>query len=201
MRHKLGVGSAGGLMIAAIVAFAPPAARADAGIPMLPVQYPELLLYVLPVILIEGVYLKHHLNTRMRRTMVAMTVINLITVALGYPLAWVLYKALDWMFVFPPAGTAVFANLWRVPVWISIKMFPGWAGLHQELWPVLAVWVVLLIPSFLLTGLVKSWLLEWYDLLNYGGNTRAAVWMANRYSYFFLTVTGCVLLYSIYSHM
>jgi hypothetical protein len=201
MRHKLGFGTAGGLIIAAIAAIFPPAAHADAGVPMLPVQYPELLLYVIPVILIEAVYLRRQLHTRLRRTVIAIAGINLMTVALGYPLAWGIYKLLDWMFGFPPVSTPLFTNIWRMPLWISAKMFPAWAGLRQEMWPVLAVWVALLIPSFLLTGLVKSWLVEWYDLLNYKGNTRPAVWMANRYSYFFLTVTGCVLLYVMYSNM
>lgn len=201
MRHKLGVGTAGGLMIAAIAAFVPPAAHADAGIAMLPVQYPQLLLYILPVILIEVVYLERQLNTRVRRTIIAITGINLVTVALGFPLAWSMYKVLDWMFGFPAATTPVVTNVWNVPLMIAVKIFPAWAGLRQEVWPVLAVWVVLLIPSFLLTGLVKSWLVEWYDLLDCKGSTRAAVWMANRYSYFFLTVTGCVLLYMMYSKM
>jgi hypothetical protein len=201
MRHKLAPALGGALTIAAIVAFLPPAAHADAGIPMLPVQYPQLLLYILPVILIESLYLKRQLNTRLRRTTIAITLVNLMTVGLGYPLAWGMYKVLDWMFGFPPVTTPVFMNMWKVPVWISVKMFPAWAGLRQEVWPVLAVWVALLIPSFLLTGLVKAWLVDWYGLLNYKGNTRPAVWMANRYSYFFLTVTGCVLLYMIYSRL
>lgn len=188
-------------MIAAIAVICPPAAHADAGIPMLPVQYPELLLYILPVILIEAVYLKRQLNTQMRRTMIAVAGVNLMTVALGYPLAWLMYQAMNWMFGLPPDPTPLFTHLWRVPVWISVKMFPAWAGLRQEMWPVLAVWVALLIPSFLLSGLVKAWLVEWYDLLNFKGNTRPAVWMANRYSYFFLIVTGCVLLYRMYSSM
>jgi hypothetical protein len=201
MRRKLGAGWAGGLAIAATVAFWPPAAHADAGIPMLPVQYPELLLYVLPIILIEALYLKRQLKTRWRRTLIAATVVNLVTVALGYPLAWGIYKILDSLFGFPVLGTSVFMNMWRLPVWVSAKMFPAWAGLPQGIWLVLAAWVVLLIPSFLLSGLVKSWLVEWYDLLNYKGKARRAVWTANRYSYFFLTVTGCVLLYMVYSQM
>jgi len=188
-------------MIAAIVAFLPPAAHADAGIPMLPVQYPELLLYIIPVILIETLYLKRRLSTRLRRTAIAVTMVNLMTVALGYPLAWGLYRALDWTFGFPAVQRSLFRNMWQVPVWISGKMFPAWVGLPQEIWPVLAVWVALLIPSFLLSGLVKAWLVEWYDPLNYNGNVRPAVWTANRYSYFFLTVTGCVLMYMVYSQM
>lgn len=201
MRPKLGIGLVGGMAIAAIVAFLPPAAHADAGIPMLPVQYPELLLYILPVIAIEAAYLMRQLKTPMRRTTMAVTLVNLTTVALGYPLAWAMYKLLDWMFSFPPVSTPMFTNLWRVPVWICLKMFPAWAGLHQEVWPVLAVWVVLLLPSFLLSGFVKAWLMRLYDLLNFKGNTRPAVWMANRYSYLFLAVTGCVLLYVIYSRL
>lgn len=201
MRPKQGVRLVGGLTVAAIVSLLPPAAHADAGIPMLPVQYPELLLYVLPVILIETVYLSRHLHTQWRRTAIALTVANMLTVALGFPLAWGIYKLTNWMFGFPPITTSIFSNMWRVPVWIAIKMFPAWAGLRQEAWPVLAVWVVLLLPSFLLSGLVKAWLVQWYDLLNFKGNTRPAVWTANRYSYLFLIVTGCVLLYVVYSRL
>lgn len=201
MRHKLGFGWAGGLAVVAGVALLPQAAHADAGVPMLPVQYPELLLYILPVILIEALYLMWRLGTRFRRTLIAAAGVNLVTVAMGYPLALAMYRLLDWMFGFPPGHTHVFSNLWRVPVWISLRMFPGWAGLRQEMWPVLAVWVALLLPSFLLSGLVKAWMVEWYDLLHYKGNTRPAVWTANRCSYLFLVVTGCVLLYRMYSQM
>lgn len=197
MRHKRGVVLGGGLIAAAVV-FLPQAAHADAGIPMLPVQYPEILLYILPVVLMETISLQRQLKTPMRRTAIAVTLVNLVTVALGYPLAWAMYRMLDWMFGFPPVATPIYTNLWKVPVWISVKMFPAWAGLHEGVWPVLAVWVALLIPSFLLSGFVKAWLVQWYDLLNFKGNTRPAVWTANRYSYFFLVVCGCVLLYLTY---
>ena len=188
-------------MIAASVAFLPPAAHADAGIPMLPVGYPELLLYILPVILIEGIYLKLQLKTRLRRTMVATTIVNLIAMAMGYPLAWAIYQVLNRVFVFPPLQTSLYTHMSEIPLWISSRIFPAWNGLRGEIWPALAVWVTLLIPGFLLSGIVKAWLVDWYDLLGAKGRTRPAVWAANRYSYLFLTMTGCVLLYMIYSQM
>lgn len=195
MRHKLRAGFVGGLLTAAIVALSPPAAHADAGIPMLPVQYPQILLYIIPIIVIEAVYLRRHLNVKMRRTVIAVTTVNLVTVGLGYPLTWGMYKALDGVIGFPASPDPVFTRVWQLPMWVAVRLFPSWTGPAQGIWPVLAVYVLLLLPGFVLSGIVKSWLINWYDLLNFRGNTKMAVLVANRYSYFFLAVTGCVLLY------
>jgi hypothetical protein len=41
--------------------------------------------------------------------------------------------------------------------------------------------------------------LHGYDLLNFRGNVKSAVWMATRLSYMFLATAGCVVLYLIYT--
>lgn len=189
------------MLTAAILACFPALAHADAGIPMMPVQYPELLLFILPVVLIETIYVQQALDTPGRRTAVAITGVNLFTMAMGYPLAWAIYEILNRMVGFPPGKTQVFTNLWWVPVWVALRAFPAWSGLHQAVWPVITIYVLLLLPGFLLSGLVKAWMVDWYDLLNYRGNPRPVVWRANRYSYLFLAVTGCVLLYQAYTHL
>jgi hypothetical protein len=43
--------------------------------------------------------------------------------------------------------------------------------------------------------------MDGYDLLSFKGSAREAVWTANRYSYIFLAVVGCVLLYRAYAQM
>lgn len=201
MPWKLRTGFAGGLLTAAILAFCPALAHADAGIPMMPVQYPELLLFIIPVVLIEAVYVQGALGTPGRRTFVAILGVNLFTMALGYPLAWGLYQLLDKLVGFPPTATHVFSNLWWVPIWIAVRAFPAWSGLHQAVWPVIMIYVLLLLPGFLLSGLVKAWMVDGYDLLNSRGNARSVMWRANRYSYAFLTVAGSVLLYQTYMHL
>lgn len=186
----------GGLFLAAFLILFAPAARADAGIPMMPVRYPEILLFLVPVIAIETIYLKRHLQAQWRRTFVAVAGLNIVTMGMGYPLAYGIYAGLNWSLHFPEGMAEVFTRMGWLPLWLCVRLFPGWTGLQQGgSFPVLATFVVLLLPSFLLSGLVKAWLIDWYDLLNFGGSSRNAVWVANRLSYLFLVVVGCMILY------
>jgi len=191
---------AGSLLFVAGLIFLPVRAHADAGIPMMPVRYPANLLYLVPVIAIEVAYLKAALNARWRRTILAVSGVNVVTMALGYPLAYGLYLALNSYFQFPQGTIDVFGQIGSLPLWLSSRLFPEWTGLEQGVWPVLVTFVLLLVPSFILSGLVKAWLVEWYDLLAYRiSSPRPAVWIANRLSYMFLIVAGCVVLYLTYS--
>jgi hypothetical protein len=193
---------AGGLLVAAFLLIFPPSACADAGIPMMPVRYPELVLFLLPVIVIETIYLKRNLQTRWRRTFVAVAGVNTITMGLGYPLAYGLYAALDWALHFPAGMSMVFTRLGWLPLWLCLRLFPAWTGLQQGgSFPVLATFVVLLLPSFLVSGVVKVWLMDWYDLMCFGRSARSAVWVANRLSYLFLCVAGCMILYQSLGQM
>lgn len=186
-------------MVAALLVGFPAVARADAAIPMLPVAYPAILWFLLPVVLIETMYLVTDLRTRWRRTIVAVTGINLVTMGLGYPLAWLLYDVLNRLLGFPPGRAESYINMAWVPVWVCEKLFPNWEGLRDEMLPVLAIFVVLLVPSYLLSRFMKSWLVDWYDLLHYKTSTKSAIMMANRLSYLFLVGVGCFLLYRLYT--
>ncbi len=60
------------------------------------------------------------------------------------------------------------------------------------------MFLTLLVPSYLLSRYLKSWVIDWYDLLRSDGDTRSAVMMANRFSYLIIAITGCGLLYQLY---
>lgn len=199
MLKKIRSGWGGGLLAAATLLLLPARAHADAGIPMLPVKYPEILLFLVPVIVIEAAYLRSELHSRWRRTLVAVSGMNVLTMGLGYPLAWLLYMWLNQMIGFPMSTVGMYQHLGWVPVWVCTRVMPDWGGVHQTIWPVLIMFVLLLMPSYLLSGAVKAWIAGLFDLLHSKGDSRQAVWMANRLSYLFLAAAGCVLLYTIYS--
>ncbi len=188
------------LLMAAILTCFPVSAHADAGIPMLPVRYPSLLLYLFPVVAIEAIYLCCHLKTMWRRTLIAVAGVNMVTMALGYPLTWAIYRGLDWGLSLPPYMSDIFNQIGWLPVWLYARLLPQWTSMQQAIWGILGIYVVLLGPGFLLSGVVKVWMVEGYDLLNYRGSTRARVWAANRLSNLFLAVTGCAILYMTYAH-
>lgn len=49
-------------VLVAVLFFCPLAAGADAGVPMLPIAYPVVLFFLLPVVAIEAVYLQMRLR-------------------------------------------------------------------------------------------------------------------------------------------
>jgi hypothetical protein len=66
--------------------------------------------------------------------------------------------------------------------------------MHAEIWVVLGLFITLLVPSYLVTRLIKTWIFDWYDLLRYEGDIKPAILTANRLSYLLLVLTGCILL-------
>jgi hypothetical protein len=183
---------------AAFLAASPAVAYADAGIPLLPVKYPTVLWFLLPVIVIETAYLQSALRTRWVRTLAAVTSVNVGTTGLGYPLAWLLYAALNQYASFPGGRSGALTEWRMVPVWICMKFFPDWSGMPNQLLAILVMFLTLLVPSYLLSRYFKSWVIEWYDLLRSSSDTRSAVMMANRFSYLIIAIAGCGLLYQLY---
>lgn len=196
---KVRYGTAAGICVAAILFCFPHSAHADAGITMMPVRYPGVLLYLLPVIVIEAIYLQHHLETSPRRTLFAVTSINLVTVGLGFPLSYGIYAGLNSVVPFPQGFAEVFNHVGWLPMWMADAVLPDWSGLQHSVWAMLAMFLLLLFPGYWLTGVVKSWAFHSYDLLNFRGDTKDAVWRATRLSYMFLAGAGCILLYLIYT--
>ncbi len=182
------------LALAALVSF-PPSAHADAGIPMLPVTWPTMWFFLLLVIIIEFIYLLSRLKTRIRRTLIAVACVNTATMGLGFPMAWLIYTILDSWAEFPGGHSGVFSDMQFVPLWVSQKIFPDWAGTPGQVWIILAVFITLLVPSYLFTRILKTWVFDWYDFLRYEGDIKPAILIANRLSYLLLALTGCMLLF------
>jgi len=183
------------LLATAALAFFPQAARADAGIPMLPVTWPTMLFFLFLVIVIESIYLISRLKTRIRRTLTAVICVNTAAMGLGFPLAWLLYTILDSWAEFPGGHSGAFSDMQFVPLWVCTKMFPDMTGTHAQVWAILAIFLTLLVPSYLFTRILKSWVFDWYDLLRYQGDIKPAILVANRLSYLLLALTGCMLLF------
>src|ERR1700689_1394663 len=112
------------LAAAAAVACCPSTARADAGIAMLPVNHETMWFFLLLVIIIEIIYLQSRLKTRFRRTLIAVTTVNIATTGLGFPLAWLLYASLDSYANFPGGVAGAFNNMHFLPFWMCQKIFP-----------------------------------------------------------------------------
>ncbi|MGD0478984.1 MAG: hypothetical protein ABSA42_02360 [Terracidiphilus sp.] len=166
---------------------------------MLPFAYPVILVFLLPVIAIEAAYIRFRLHTAWGNTITATTKANLVTMLLGFPLAWLIFffaeMALYLILMFSGIENHVHWTLGtRATDFLIVVTSAAWMGPMEEKWAVPVAFVVLLIPSFFLSGLLESRLLERRCWLRYDGHCKRAVWQANALSYVFLAVVGVVAL-------
>ena len=169
---------------------------------MLPFAYPVILVFLIPVIGIEVIYLRARLKTGWRATLSAVAKANAVTMLLGYPLAWVLFLGIELVLWIGLATTGVSDRLQWAPGHAIVKMLvvatsAAWMGPVEERWAIPFAFVILLIPSFILSGLVESRLLERNGWLRCDSPCSRAVWQANALSYVFLAIVGCAALWSV----
>jgi hypothetical protein len=193
------------LFVIAALALTPSLARADAGVPMLLVAYPVILYFLALVILIEAIYLRLRLRTRWWKTLSGTTIANGVTMLLGYPLMWLIYLVLEFALfavILAADKSGLTAHLNSAPDnlashVIGIVATAAWMGPwpgQQANWPILLAFVVLLIPSFFLSGWIESKFLGHKYWIDADRNSRRAVWQANILSYVFLAIAGCLML-------
>jgi hypothetical protein len=68
----------------------PSPARADVGLPLTIIEWPAMILALVPVILIEAAVYRSYFRTSYSNALYPVGVANLASTFLGYPLAWVL---------------------------------------------------------------------------------------------------------------
>lgn len=168
---------------------------------MLPLAYPVILVFLVLVILIEAIYVWHKLRIAWWKTLGGVTIANAITMLLGYPLIWLLYFVGEVALFGSLALAAKPLHLDSIPNNLATRLIgvvlgAAWMGPWpgKEYWPILVAFVVLLIPSFFLSGWLEARFLvteRWF-----GGSigAKTEIWRANILSYIFLAVAGCLLL-------
>lgn len=168
---------------------------------MLPIAYPVVLLFLLPVIAIEATYLRVKLGTQWWATIKGVSIVNAVTMVLGYPLAWFLSLVAQLVlalltFLLAKAGMErIFGDKL---FWLTL-VIPAWLGPTDDFRLVIVAFVVLLIPAFFLSGYVEAWMMV--KRIDIGSEvTKRAVWQANLCSYLFLAISGCAALYLYSRH-
>lgn len=189
------------VLIAFFIALVPFPARADAGVPMLPLSYPVILIFLALVILIETIYVRRKLNSAWWKTLRGTAIANGITMLVGYPFMWLIYFLLELAlfsalaFASKPLHLASLPNNFAMRL-IGVILAAAWMGpwSGSENWPVLVAFVTLLIPSFFISGWFEAKFLSRQRWFGTDSLSKKAVWQANALSYIFLAVAGCLLL-------
>ena len=167
---------------------------------MLPFAYPVILALLIPVIVIEAIYLRARLKTEWKPTLSATAKANAVTMLLGFPLAWAMFFGVELLLWIGLATTGIGDRLQWAPGHAIAKMVivatsAAWLGPGDERWVIPFAYAILLVPSFILSGFVESRLIRRNDLLGRDPSCSRAVWQANVLSYIFLAIVGCMTLW------
>jgi len=168
---------------------------ADAGIPILFVQWPLMLWALLPVVLVEVLLIRVWVPLSRKQSFAGLFVANLASTLAGIPLAWTMMLAIEaatlWL-----AGTAADHWHWHPssPVFDALFFLACFAWLNPGApdWVVCAAIALLLIPSFYLSVWIERSICLGMWRSSDKEQVRKGVLRANLASYGTLFLIGCI---------
>ena len=124
---------------------------ADAGIPMIILTWPAMVVLLIPVILIEGLLCKKWLGLKTWQAIKTNAISNLASTRIGIPVAWAVMLAIEFGTIGLVSESNALQN-WHSPIANAIFFLFSSAWLNPDLgedaWVIPAATVILLIPFF-----------------------------------------------------
>jgi hypothetical protein len=163
---------------------------ADAGLPMIFVTFPLMLLALIPVILVEIRVAEPKLEGASGKPAWAIGVANVVSTIIGVPIAWAAMLGVELL----AANFNLFGNAQRLTA-MDVILGAAWTGPpdRSDQWIVPAAAMILLIPTFFVSWYLEAFIVakmvepEWPIV-------RAAMLKANLASYALLFACGCAWL-------
>ena len=176
-------------------------AEADAGVPMLFLTYPAMLLALLPIIGIETAVFERALRLGVRKTGWYVAIANAASTVVGFPLTWLVWMAVEMGVAF---GLYKLNLGERLPDLVgrimAVTVFAPWLGPNEQhlYWMVPTAAVVGLIPAFFVSVWIEGQVLKRLLKTTETGTVQALTWKANLTTYAILIGLAAMwLLYSI----
>jgi hypothetical protein len=180
-------------MVVVILAMFQTTASANAGMPMIILIEPVLVLALIPVIIVESVIMAKIIGSvKFPRILSAAAISNLCSTLIGVPITWLLLLGLE---IAVPGGGSAFPNLpeaVRVVLYVTLEA-PWMLPFEEEfkfLYPI--AWLVLLVPFFLVSywmeyAIIRT-LAKHFRVKENRGTIKSAVFRANAVSYALLAL-------------
>lgn len=128
-----------------------PPLLADAGVPMIFLTLPAMVMLLIPVIVVEGYLCKKWLKLTTWQAMKSNAVSNLASTIIGIPFAWAVMFLVEVGFI-ELVGSNTRVQNWHSPLASVIMLFvsAAWVGPPgpKSLWLVPAATLILLVPFF-----------------------------------------------------
>jgi len=185
---------------------------ANAGLPMISLAFPAMLMLLIPVVIVEGLLCRKWLRLTTWEAMKSNAVSNLASTIFGIPLAWVIMFAVELISV-GILGQFDAAYKWHSPlaqvIWVLVgSAWIGSLGREHAIWPIPAATLVLLVPFFLASYAIEYRVMKSIMRMREGGppelpdgRVRIAVRNANLITYGAMFVAATVwLIFSLPKH-
>ncbi len=142
-------------IITVCLCICPALAFADAGIPMLALIIPGFLVSIIPIIIIESLYIKHRLALTQASAWKTATISNLVSTVAGVPLTWLILFIVE--IITMRGGMAYGINTVAGKIIAVTLQAPWLVPYEKDLgWMIPTAGIVLLVPFFFV-----SWWIEY----------------------------------------
>ncbi len=161
-------------------------ARADAGVPMLFLTLPAMLIALIPIIVVEAIVLGRRLGSSTVSRLKSVAIANMASTVVGLPLTWAALVALQLVTGGGASyGLATPAQKLLAVTWQAPWLIPYEKDLY---WMLPAASIVLLVPFFFTSYFVEAPIVTRLEAAYARAQVRAAVLRANIYSYSLLAL-------------
>jgi len=131
-------------------------AYADAGIPMLALAWPGMMIALIPIIIVEAIVSNRIMKIDRKAIIIATSIANAVSTAVGVPLTWIVLVVIQIstggggiVYDFDTAIGKLLSVTWQAP-WL----LPFESDLY---WMIPAAMLVLLIPFFFASWAIEFW--------------------------------------------
>ena len=148
---------------------------ADAGIPMIVLTLPMMVILLIPVIVTEGFLCKKWLGLSMWQAMKSNAISNLVSTIFGLPMAWAIMLGVE-LAAFSIVDTGSEIQKWNSPtaqvLWLLLAS--AWIGppSAKTAWLIPAAILVLLVPFFLVSYIIEYLVIRFMVGVPDGGPAR-----------------------------
>jgi hypothetical protein len=170
--------------------------HANAGVPMLFVMYPTMLISLIPIILIESVIFLNHLDVSFYEVIKASLVANLFSTIIGVPLTW----ALLLIFQMITGGSSGYGLTTFSKKLYSVTFQAPWLIPYNKnlYWMIPSAALFLLIPFFFVSWFSEYYLVKYFFVEINSLKLNNMVFFSNLVTYSLLSfLTLCLLIYRV----
>ena len=167
---------------------------ANAGVPMLVIQWPLMAMALVPIVLVEVAVMRRSIAVPYRTAFLNVGLANVASTLVGVPLAWAVMVVIELAVTVPADGIGFPSSLPPAAAAAAFLVQVAWLSPdpHYLYWMIPAAATILLVPCFFASVPIERWVLAWRWQTVDRAQVRAAVLWANVWSYALLLVAGSI---------